>query len=111
MKGNKEETMKSVYVLTEVGKRAVSDFITKCAKKQKELLDAGRDTAEETTLPDEAAILSDLNCGVGIDADGDYFNGWSVTDHYDSDTVLGLHLGTDFIEVPDEENWKAGDAV
>ena len=111
MKGNKEETMKSVYVLTEVGKRAVSDFIAECTAKRKELLDAGKDTAEETTLPDEAAILSDLNCGVGVDSDGDYFNGWSVTDHYDSDTVLGLHLGKDFIELPDGKTEKAGDAV
>lgn len=69
--------------------------------KRKEILDAGKDTADETYLPTVEGILSDLNFGVGIDEDGDYFNGWGVTDHYNADDVLGLRIGEDFVEVPE----------
>ena len=98
-----------MYVLTEHGRETVAWFIRECAAKRKEILDAGKDTADETHLPDEADILADINEGVGVDEDGDYFNGWGVTDHYDSDAVLGLSLGTDLMELPDDG--KAGTTV
>lgn len=85
------------YVLTSYGKENVEIFIDECAAKRKEILDAGIDAAEETNLPSEEDILSDLNHGVGIDEDGDYYNGWGVTDHYDSDTPISLHYGIDFV--------------
>ena len=68
----------------------------------------GKDTAEETNLPSEEVILSDLNFGVGVDEDGDYYNGWGVTDHYNADTILGLSLGKDFVEVLDTSIEKEG---
>lgn len=86
------------YELTEKGKEKVAFFIAECAAKRKEILDAGLDTADETNLPTEESILSDLNYGVGIDEDGDYFNGWGVTDHYNADNVLGLSIGEDFMD-------------
>lgn len=64
------------YILTEEGKEKVAWFINECAAKRKEILDAGLDTADDTNLPTEEAIVSDLNYGVGIDADGDYYNSW-----------------------------------
>lgn len=85
------------YVLTSYGKENVEIFIDECAAKRKEILDAGIDTADETNLPSEEDILSDLNHGVGIDEDGDYYNGWGVTDHYDSDKPISLHYGIDFV--------------
>lgn len=69
-----------------------------CGQK-KEILDAGIDTAYETELPTEKDIVSDLNCGVGVDEDGDYYNGWGITDHYDSDAPLGLSIDKDFVKV------------
>jgi hypothetical protein len=90
-----------MYVLTTRGREIVDDYIRNCAAKRKEILDAGKDTADETHLPDAECILSDLNFGVGVDEEGDYFNGWGVTDHYDADNVLGLHIGEDFVEVPE----------
>lgn len=90
-----------MYVLTTRGREIVDDYIRNCAAKRKEILDAGKDTADETHLPDAECILSDLNFGVGGDEEGDYFNGWGVTDHYDADNVLGLHIGEDFVEVPE----------
>ena len=90
-----------MYVLTTRGREIADDYIRSCAAKRKEILDAGKDTADETHLPDAEGILSDLNFGVGVDKEGDYFNGWGVTDHYDADNVLGLHIGDDFVEVPE----------
>ena len=90
-----------MYVLTTRGREIVDDYIRNCAAKRKEILDAGKDTEDETHLPDAECILSDLNFGVGVDEEGDYFNGWGVTDHYDADNVLGLHIGEDFVEVPE----------
>lgn len=90
-----------MYVLTTRGREIVDDYIRNCAAKRKEILDAGKDTADETHLPDAECILSDLNFGVGVDEEGDYFNGWGVADHYDADNVLGLHIGEDFVEVPE----------
>ena len=90
-----------MYVLTTRGREIVDDYIRNCAAKRKEILDAGKDTSDETHLPDVEGILSDLNFGVGVDEEGDYFNGWGVTDHYDADNVLGLHIGKDFVKVPE----------
>lgn len=42
-------------------------------------------------------IFADL-LGFGIDEDGDIYNGYGVTDHYDADSPLGLRLGEDFVE-------------
>ena len=95
------EAQNGAYVLTETGKEIVAAFIAECVAKRKEILDAGKDTAEET-------ILSDLNFGVGVDEDGDYYNGWGVTDHYNADTILGLSLGKDFVEVLDASAEKKG---
>ena len=33
-----------------------------------------------------------------LDEEGDYFNGWGVTDNYNSDYPIGLTLGIDFVE-------------
>ena len=85
------------YVLTSYGKEKVEIFIKDCATKRKEILDAGINTADETILPSEEDILSDLNRGAGIDEDGDYYNKWGVTDHYDSDAPISLRYGIDFV--------------
>ena len=69
-----------MYVLTARGREIVDDYIRNCAAKRKEILDARKDTADETYLPTVEGILSDLNFGVGVDEEGDYFNGWGVTD-------------------------------
>lgn len=94
------------YELTETGKEKVAYFITECAAKRKEILDAGLDTADETNLPTEETILSDLNDGVGVDEEGDYYNGWGVTDHYDSDGALGLSIGEDFVDTEQSDPAK-----
>lgn len=85
-----------MYKFTEKGLEKVRGFIAECEAKRKEILDASKDTADETNLPTEEAILDDLEF-TGIDEDGEYYNGWGVTDHYDSDGPLSLTLGTDFV--------------
>ena len=85
-----------MYKFTEKGLEKVYSFIAECEAKRKEILDAGKDTANETNLPTEEAILDDLEF-TGVDEDGEYYNGWGVTDRYDSDEPLSLTLGTDFV--------------
>ncbi len=85
-----------MYKFTEKGLEKVRGFIAECEAKRKEILDAGKDTADETNLPTEEAILDDLEF-TGIDEDGEYYNGWGVTNHYDSDGPLSLTLGNDFV--------------
>lgn len=86
------------FILTETGRRKVADFILECTAKKKEILDADLDTADETSLPTEEDIVSDLNCGIGVDEERDYYNSWGVTDHYDSDSAISLSINEDFAE-------------
>lgn len=86
------------YRLTKTGHQKCHNYISELKAKQKEILDAGLDTAEETFVdytPEE--IFADL-LDFGIDEDGDIYNGYGVTDHYDADSPLGLRLGEDFVE-------------
>lgn len=87
-----------MYKLTEHGIRECEKFIAECQAKRKEILDAGKDTAEETNIPTIEAIESDINA-FDIDEDGNYFNGWGVTDNYNSDYPIGLTFGIDFIKI------------
>lgn len=87
------------YILTEKGREKVTWFIKECAAKRKEILDAGIDTADDTNLPTEEAIVSDLNYGEGVDEDGDYYNSWGVTDNYAYDLTLGMSIDEDFVAV------------
>lgn len=82
------------YVFTLNGYRAVEHFIAECAAKRKEILDAGIDTANETVLPTSSDILDDVNIGVGLDEENEYFNSWGITDHYSSYPLL-LVVGKD----------------
>ena len=85
-----------MYRFTKKGKNKVEGYIKDMEAKRKEILDAGLDTADETTLPTADDILADVNDWV--DEDG-YFNGWGVTDHYDADQPLALFLNEDIKEV------------
>lgn len=86
--------------MTENGKKIAKAYIRELEAKRKELLDAGKDTAAETSIPTVEDILSDIEY-VGISWDDPngpcYYNGWAVTDNYDADQPLDLKLGRDFI--------------
>lgn len=87
------------YRLTKTGHQKCHNYISELKAKQKEILDAGLDTAEETFVDYTPEwIFADL-LDFGIDEDGDIYNGYGVTDHYDSDYPLCLSLGEDFTEV------------
>ena len=88
------------YVFTVSGYRTAKRFIAECAAKRKEILDSGIDTADETELPTTQDILDDVNEGVGLDEDNEYYNCWGITDHYSSYS-LSLVVGEDLI-VTDE---------
>lgn len=84
----------SRIVLTEQGKNIVKAYLAELEAKRKEILDAGKDTAD-MLLPTEEDILLDIEDNT--DGDGDYFNNWGVTDNYDGDNLLALRCGEDFI--------------
>lgn len=84
------------YVFTVSGYRTAKRFIAECAAKRKEILDAGIDTANETELPTTQDILDDVNVGVGLDEENEYFNSWGITDHFGS-YPLALIVGEDII--------------
>lgn len=84
------------YTYTPKGRLWVCRFIRECEAKRKEILDAGIDTADETDLPTAQDILDDVNVGVGLDEENEYFNSWSVTDHFGSQPI-SLIVGEDII--------------
>lgn len=86
-----------MYKLTDRGMQKVKRYLAELNAKRKEILDAGKDTADETNLPTVDDIISDIEW-TGVDEDGSYLNGWGVTDNYDSDYALELKLDRDFIE-------------
>lgn len=69
------------YTLTEIGHKHVNDFLKECSAKRKEILDAGIDTACQTSLPTKADILLELNDGENIGDSGEYDSDWAVTDN------------------------------
>ena len=86
-----------LFELTSHGKNLTEEYIRELRAKRKEILDAGKDTADETVLPTVEDILSDIEIDWN-DPDGPCcLNGWAVTDHYDADYPLLLKLGRDLI--------------
>ena len=79
---------------TEAGKTKVNIYIAELRTKRKETLETGLDTADETTLPDEEDILSDIEF---FEEENKYYNNWGVTDNYNGDNALYLKRGEDYI--------------
>lgn len=75
-------------VFTELGKDEVDLYLKELKAKRKEILDAGKDTAKETMLPTYGDIEMDIE--YFEDENGEYCNGWGVTDNYDADYPLFL---------------------
>lgn len=85
-----------MFVLTECGKTKAMAYINELKAKRKEILDAGKDTADETSIPNIGDIESDINF-FDLDKDREYINAWGVTDNFNADTPLNLQLGTDIM--------------
>lgn len=70
------------YIFTPSGRVRTVRYIRELELKRKEILDAGKDTAEETNIPTLDDILSDIEA-FGLNIYREYINGWGVTDNYD----------------------------
>ena len=86
-----------VIILTPQGKEHIQTYIEELKTKRKEILDAKKDTAYNTNLPNENDILSDMSWVIEESDDGNYLNNWGVTDNYDGDYPLFLESEKDFI--------------
>jgi hypothetical protein len=89
------------YRLTEEGREYVKTWLAGLEEKRKEILDAGLDTCEETTLPDVEDIEDDIN-EFAEKEEGGYINGWGVTDSTDYDEPIQLDEGVDYEEYNEE---------
>lgn len=87
--------------ITEQGMHAIETFIGEIIAKRKEILDAGKDSVNETTLPN----IEDIICDIPnfTDSDGDYINGWGCTDH--TDLAIHLTVGEDFLVDENDSDW------
>lgn len=86
-----------MYRLTEEGRRKAEQYIRSLHDKQKEILDAGKDTADDIVLPTVEGIEDDIEwCE---DDDGTSWNCWPVSDHYDADLPICLKKGVDYTEI------------
>ena len=83
-----------MYKLTDHGRKIAEDYIRELEAKRKEILDAGKDTADETQLPTIDDIEADVNWD-GLDRENEYYNGWAVTDNHDADYPILLKFGRD----------------
>ena len=77
-------------ILTEKGKIKVTHYIKELEAKKKEILDANKDTCDETSIPTKEDILCDIEY---FDDGDEYINNWAVTDNYCSDYPLWLIRG------------------
>ena len=80
--------------LTEKGLNTINSFIKEIESKRKEILDTGLDTVGFTPIPTIEDIVCDIECFV--DEEGDYYNGWGVTDDTKYDMQINLIKDTDF---------------
>lgn len=84
------------YIFTKAGHEKVKLFLDELYAKRKEILDAGKDTLNSTSVEiTEDDIRDDIEF-VGLDENGEYINCWGVTDHCDSAPIC-LKLGEDFV--------------
>ena len=81
--------------LTQTGRDVVRSFRTELEEKRKKILAAGKDTADETALPDEEDIMADIEY---FEEAGEYCNGWGCTDNYNGDYPLYLKRGVHYTE-------------
>lgn len=85
--------------LTEKGKKKAENFTRELKALQKEIVDAGKDTADRVILPTIEDIESDI--GDALDEYEDYINSWNATDN-DYDLPLHLFVNDDFTRKSDD---------
>ena len=83
------------YKLTKKGKEEVAAFIKYCKETREILLKESSMFDDETKLPDEEDILSDI--ALFVDKDGEYCNCWGITDYTNSNPSC-LKENIDFVK-------------
>lgn len=89
--------------LTDLGRKEVKTYLREAKAKRREILDAGKDTADQTELPTEDDILMDI---LHFEENGEYCNTWGVTDNYNTDYPLYLKRNVHYKEEGENEMKK-----
>jgi len=92
-------TSKNTYMLTQHGIKEINFFLSELKAKRKEILNAKKDTTENTILPTIKDILSDMAWVVEESKEEEYCNNWGVTDSYESDYPLHLTLNEHYVRI------------
>lgn len=83
--------------LTAEGRRKVDEYIEELKEEQKDILDAHKDSADRTNLPDYEDIEDSVEFNEEDYGDGyEYVEYWGVTNNYDSVFALSLVRGIDY---------------
>lgn len=89
--------------LTEEGRERVDQYLQELQTERKEILDAGMDTADETSLPSYEDILMDID---NYEEENEYMGAWPVSDNTLADTSLYLERDRDYVNRPWEPKWE-----
>ena len=90
--------------LTTAGYREFRDFLREAAAQRKELLDSGKDTADDTTPLSWADILTDTQTCFGEDLDDEFTNRYGITDNNVTYRPLTAKFGKHLL-FPDKRCW------
>lgn len=89
--------METIYRLTAKGKVKTQEYIDELLAYRKEILDAGLDTANDTSIP----TFEDIECDIDEfenEEENEYYNCWGATDEYTLNKALCLKYGEDYLE-------------
>lgn len=89
--------METIYRLTTEGKIKSQRYINELIAYRKEILDAGLDTADDTSIPTFEDIEYDIDT-FEDEEENEYYNIWSVADDTSMNVPLCLNYGEDYLE-------------
>lgn len=83
------------YKYTEEGEERVKSFIKDCERQRQNIIDLKLDEIGSVKLPTPEDILADFE--YFVDAEGEYYNYWQISENRISNYPITLVLGEDVI--------------
>lgn len=86
---------KAAYITSNKFEEYLEGYIADIDAKRKEILDAGKDTFDDTPTWNRENIIADILFTDLVDEDGEYYNGYPVTDNRDTDVPFNCRVEYD----------------